>query len=324
MAEFPTTVYTQTDIVCPEDGETRLPKDISNAHKDEVVAVETKVGIDGDTNVDSHDYKLNTTASGNPLSATNKLVDTDFVDTAVASGWTVISQTLTFSSDNDPVFTATFFGEDLTAELREGSKLWVTQTTEKYFWVKNVELSGGNTIVTLWGGNDYDLVNAAITAVNYSYTVAPMSWPLDKAVWEVVVNPSNVIDNAPAGTVVNVGEVVVPIGGCELGFKADLEVDFDGVATVQGSGSLNVGYHTDDPSSPTGSFTVNQPFVANIGIGDNNDPTPIANIESSGTSNINAFFTSESTRTVYFNYTASASLTRATISSIRLTVLVYY
>jgi hypothetical protein len=72
--------------------------------------------------------------------------------------------------------TFTIAGVDRTAMFPKGTKLRLTQTTDKYFYVTGSTF-GANTTVTVNGGSDYSLANAAITSPRYSYMEAPQGFP---------------------------------------------------------------------------------------------------------------------------------------------------
>lgn len=54
-----------------------------------------------------------------------------------------------------------------------GDKIKLTQTTAKYFYVVAV----ADTLLTVTGGSDYSVANAAITSPYYSKAVAPVGFP---------------------------------------------------------------------------------------------------------------------------------------------------
>lgn len=78
---------------------------------------------------------------------------------------------------------------DVTALIGAGDRIKFTQTTVKYFIVMAVgSYSGGATLLTLFGGTDYALVNAAITLPYYSHAKAPFGFPLSPSKWAVETN----------------------------------------------------------------------------------------------------------------------------------------
>lgn len=66
---------------------------------------------------------------------------------------------------------------DQTSVYTVGARIKLTQTTVKYFVVTASSFGGGNTTVTVTGGTDYSLANAAITSPFYSYVAAPQGFP---------------------------------------------------------------------------------------------------------------------------------------------------
>jgi len=68
-------------------------------------------------------------------------------------------------------------GKDVTSRFPTGTKIKLTQTSVKYFYVTACTLSGSDTLVTVTGGSDYSLANAAITSTYYSYSTRPQGFP---------------------------------------------------------------------------------------------------------------------------------------------------
>lgn len=92
----------------------------------------------------------------------------------------LLKQVWILDSDTWEYVSATSFqitGKDVTSRFPKGTKLMLTQTTVKYFYVVSAVYSGGNTVVTITGGSDYTLVNAAITSPYYSYVLTPPGFP---------------------------------------------------------------------------------------------------------------------------------------------------
>lgn len=90
-----------------------------------------------------------------------------------SDGWTADVNTWTYASAT----TFTITGQNLTTTYTKGTRLKLTQTTVKYFVVVGSSFGGGNTTVTITGGSDYTLANAAITANYYSYQASPQGYP---------------------------------------------------------------------------------------------------------------------------------------------------
>lgn len=64
-------------------------------------------------------------------------------------------------------------GIDWTTYIVKGMKLKITQTTDKFFVVVNVTA----TTLTVTGGTDYTVANAAITAFYFSFVEMPKGYP---------------------------------------------------------------------------------------------------------------------------------------------------
>lgn len=121
----------------------------------------------GDTNID---LKLKGKGTGtieiyNPTSTA--------YETAVGeTGWIPSTYTWTYASAT----TFTISSVDLTSVFTKGTKLKLTQTTDKYFYVVSSAFST-NTTVTVTGGTDYTLADAAITSPYFSYVDNPRGFP---------------------------------------------------------------------------------------------------------------------------------------------------
>ena len=88
------------------------------------------------------------------------------------NGWAPAGETWTYASAN----TVTVSG-DVRTRYPTGTKVKLTQTTVKYFYVTGAAYGAPNTTLTLAGGSDYSIANAAVTANYLSYTVTPQGFP---------------------------------------------------------------------------------------------------------------------------------------------------
>lgn len=140
----------------------------------------------------------------------------------IVSGWLGASEAWTYASADAPTFTFTISG-DKTAKYSPGMRIKLTQTTVKYFIITAVAYSAPNTTVTVYGGTDYTLVDAAITKPFYSTRKTPAGFPLDPRKWTVEVT-----DTTPrtqmtptAATWYNLGgvSIIVPIGLWDLQYS---------------------------------------------------------------------------------------------------------
>ncbi len=86
----------------------------------------------------------------------------------LAGGWIPDNDTWVYVSASS----FKIVGKNVTARFPVGTKLKLTQTTVKYFYVVACAMSGSDTLVTITAGSDYSLANAAITAPSYAYGIA--------------------------------------------------------------------------------------------------------------------------------------------------------
>lgn len=135
--------------------------------------------------------------------------------TLMVDGWIEAGSTWTYASADAPTFTFTISG-DLTGKYSPGMRIKLTQTTVKYFIITAVSYGAPNTTVTIYGGTDYTLANAAISANYYSAAKAPFGFPQDPTKWTVVVTDTTERAQAsPAqNTWYNPGSlsITIPIG----------------------------------------------------------------------------------------------------------------
>ena len=88
------------------------------------------------------------------------------------SGWIASGETWTYASAS----TFTISG-DKTGKYQIGDKIKLTQTTVKYFNVIGVAYADTTTTITITGGTDYSLADAAITLPYYSKIENPQGFP---------------------------------------------------------------------------------------------------------------------------------------------------
>jgi hypothetical protein len=104
---------------------------------------------------------------------------------APADGWIPGTATWSYSSADSPSFVASIPDADA-ALMQAGDRIKLTQTTAKYFIVTaKGSPSGGFTPVTIYGGTDYTLANAAITSPFWSHAKSPFGFPMSPAKWTV-------------------------------------------------------------------------------------------------------------------------------------------
>lgn len=135
---------------------------------------------------------------------------------STATGWIALG-TCTYETADAPTFQFSI-AADATGFMSVGNRIKLTQSaTVKYFLVTAVgAFIGGKTIITVYGGTDYTLANAAISSPYFSMIKNPFGFPLSKAKWrERLIDTSLRSQNSPvAGTVYNLGSLSIsmPIG----------------------------------------------------------------------------------------------------------------
>jgi hypothetical protein len=93
------------------------------------------------------------------------------VETVLLTGWTAAGETWTRTGAN----TFTVPG-NVTALFPTGTKIKVTDTTVKYFYVVSASYGAPNTTVTVTAGSDNTLVGT-LTSPFYSYAASPQGFP---------------------------------------------------------------------------------------------------------------------------------------------------
>jgi hypothetical protein len=153
-----------------------------------------------------------------------------------SAGWVALAETLAYASADDPTYTATCTGVDLTSTLSVGMKLRVSQTTggTKYFIITAIAFSSDTTL-TLYGGTDYNLENEAISNPYFSVVKAPHGFPLDPTKWTVEV--TDVTSRTRASPTVNVWynvgsiSISIPIGLWDVSYQVAPYVVFGAANT---------------------------------------------------------------------------------------------
>jgi len=182
--------------------------------------------------ISSIDADSSLTANSDKILATQKAVKS-YVDAKAGSdGWAAAGETWVYASADDPTFTFTVAGVDLTTKYSAGMKIKLTQTTVKYFIITRVTFST-NTTITVYGGADYDLANAAITLPFYSTSRSPALFPLSRDKWMVrLTDTTDRSQGSPvASTIYNLGSlfISIPIGAWRVWYSICLQIDKTGV-----------------------------------------------------------------------------------------------
>jgi len=94
-----------------------------------------------------------------------KIKATDYV---AIDGWTRVTDSWAFASS-----TTVTVPSDATTKYSVGDKIKFTQTSTKYFYITAVT----STVITLAGGTDFTVANAAISEIFYSKASSPHGFP---------------------------------------------------------------------------------------------------------------------------------------------------
>lgn len=169
------------------------------------------------------------TPGGTP--AEKKLELTNLLKLINVDGWVPSGYTWVYASADDPTFTFTISGVDLTAKYYAGMRVKYTQSTggTKYGIITKTAFST-NTTITIYGGTDYNLENETITAPYYSTAKAPAGFPLDPTKWTVEASDTSTRTQATPvqNTWYNMNAshtISIPIGAWRVSYRAALGVD---------------------------------------------------------------------------------------------------
>lgn len=195
---------------------------ISESHINNLNAMFDTTGLDlaqiaTPANPDSGRNKLYFKSDGEVYKLTSAGVESTV---ASSDGWTSTAVTLTYSSADAPTFVATT-GSTLVALIGVGDRIKLTQTTAKYFIVTAIDA----TTITLYGGTDYTLANAAISSVYFSHAKTPIGFPTSHSKWTVsVVDTSDHITNTPTNSAwYNATNISLPIGAWRTYYSTLIE-----------------------------------------------------------------------------------------------------
>ena len=91
------------------------------------------------------------------------------------------------------------------AKFAKGDKIKLTQTTAKYFYVVSI----ADTVLTVTGGSDYTVANAAITSPFYSHASSPIGFPK-------IFNYTVALTNVTIGNGFEEGSFSIEGGQCKV------------------------------------------------------------------------------------------------------------
>lgn len=180
------------------------------------------------------------------------------------SGWFALGACAYVSADS-PTFVMNMTG-DATGYLGLGNRIKLAQSaTIKYFVVTAIgAYSGGVTPITLYGGTDYTLANAAITLPCFSTHKAPFGFPVNPQKWDVVVElTSNTTTNTPTATTwYNITSINIPIGAFNVSISGGYRVTatLAAIATIDTYVTLSTANNTESEKRMTNGIASLQPI----------------------------------------------------------------
>lgn len=160
----------------------------------------------------------------------NILGDNDsYHEEVVTDGWVEPNETWTYASADSPTFTFTISG-DKTLKYTPGTRIRLKQSgAYKYFIITVVAYSAPNTTVTVYGGTDYTLANAAITDNWFSQMKSPVGFPLNPVKWTIEgEDTTSRLQLTPvASTWYNLGSfsITIPIGAWRVEYFVSLQIN---------------------------------------------------------------------------------------------------
>jgi hypothetical protein len=155
------------------------------------------------------------------------------LDTQFRLGWTIpITGTLTRDSADDPTYVMKIAGEDWTDILSEGMRIkWTQDGSTRYGLIHGVELSGSDTLVTIYGGTDYDMEDTGTYAISACYASPmklPQGFPGNKTKWTVMVKNTSKEEESSLtqDQYYNIGSIQIelPIGEWDLSYSVILQI----------------------------------------------------------------------------------------------------
>lgn len=142
-----------------------LPSDGTTADASDVNTPFTTIANAINGNLDNANMASGAAISGSKLA--DNSIDLE-AKSSLDTGWREVTDSWVYASA-----TTITVPTDATTKYSVGDKIRLTQTTVKYFYVTAVAA----TTLTITGGSDYTLANAAISDVSYSKAQSPLSFP---------------------------------------------------------------------------------------------------------------------------------------------------
>jgi hypothetical protein len=173
------------------------------------------------------------------------------VSTQILTGWIPVADSWAYASADAPTFTITV-PSGAASIYGVGMRIKLTQTTVKYFIITAV----ADTVLTVYGGTDYTLVNAAISAISYSAMKIPLGFPISADKW--TIETTDVLERVKATPTVNTWyntgskNIVLPIGEWNVSYQCLVGTHGVPIAYGRVLGTLSTGSSTESDTELTG------------------------------------------------------------------------
>jgi hypothetical protein len=185
-----------------------------------------------------------------PFSSGAKVFNTDL--NPMLLGWIDFSwfaTTLAYVSADAPTFVLSV-NADVTGVVEPGMRIRLTQTTDKFFIVTAVgAFAAGVTPITVYGGTDYALANATISAGAFSPHKKPFGFNASPLKWtETLKDTTNrTVATPTAATWYNPGSLSLsaPIGLWLLSYRTDLALIYGSSADIEVHATLSTANNSD-------------------------------------------------------------------------------
>lgn len=253
---------TGTSTISVNNGSGLVDVELQNLHKALTQATDTQAGS----------IELATNAEGLLGTDTTRAITAAVLAyLGIKDGWIPDTNTWSYSSADSPTFVISV-NADMTGLIGVGNRIKLTQTTAKYFIVTAVgAFGGGATLITVYGGTDYTLANAAISSPYYSRQKAPFGFPVDPDKWTVEsittdspakTSPTSNIWYGGTGLTPTGVSITVPIGAWKIGYR--VVIDFgSNLAAVTNMGTrvtLSTANNSESDAEYTTGFTNTLPI----------------------------------------------------------------
>ncbi len=191
------------------------------------------------------------------------------------SGWTPDTNTWSYSSADSPTFVISV-NADMTGKIGVGDRIKLTQTTSKYFIVTKMgTFSAGATLITVYGGTDFTLANAAISSPFYSHEKVPFGFNPDPDKWTVsTITTDSPTKTSPAantwygdtGLTPTGPSISIPIGAWRVWYRcvADVNITLAAVAAVGSRLTMSTANNSESDAEFTTGVSVSLPIATDV------------------------------------------------------------